>query len=510
MPTSSRPARRPTPYDRVLGAVTLARLLAGWERAGGAAYAALAARVSLLVLDGRLPLRTRLPSERELAAALGLSRTTVTAAYERLRAEGFLASRQGSGSWTCLPGDRGEGRAEHGPQQAFGLPDAPHGVGAGSVDAPPDQVIDLVHAAPPAPSAVGAAMRSAVAELPRHLPGPGYSVDGLTVLRAAVADRHTARGLPTGAEQVHVTNGAQHALALVLRALARPGDRVLVEDPAYPNALTAVRAAGLRPVPVPVGEDGWALDQLEATLRRVRPTLAYVVPDHHNPTGQVLDVEGRRRLFAAAAAAGTTVVVDETLAELALDPTPAPPLGALGPGVVTLGSTSKTFWGGVRIGWVRADGEVLRRVRDVRTALDLGSPVLEQLVAAELLARTEEVLAERLPLLRAQRNALVAALAAALPWQVRVPPGGLSVWADLGARRSSELAVAGPAHGVRLASGPRFGVDGGHEHRLRLPFTLPVDAYDVVAGRLAAAWEQVAGGRVRHRGQDPATEGALV
>ncbi|MGN6333033.1 MAG: PLP-dependent aminotransferase family protein [Motilibacteraceae bacterium] len=506
MTSPVRPPRRPAPYDRVLGAATLARLLGGWEQAEGAAYATLAGRVSLLVLDGRLPLRTRLPSERELAAALGLSRTTVTAAYERLRVDGFLASRQGSGSWTRLPGDPAAGPREPGLQQAFGLPDAPHGA---ADDVGLAQVLDLVHAAPPAPSAVGAAMRAAVAELPRHLPGPGYAVDGLAVLRAAVAARHTARGLPTRPEQVHVTNGAQHALALVLRALGRPGDRVLVEDPTYPNALTAVRAAGLRPVPTPVGEDGWHLDQLEATLRRVRPALAYLVPDHHNPTGQVLDVEGRRRVLAAAAAAGTTVVVDETLAELALDPVPAPPLAALGPGVVTLGSTSKTFWGGVRIGWVRADEEVLRRVREVRTGLDLGSPVLEQLVAAQLLERTDEVLAERLPLLRAQRDALVAALAV-LPWRVRVPPGGLSVWVDLGARRSSELAVAAPAHGLRLASGPRFGVDGGHEHRLRLPFTLPVQAYDVVARRLAGAWEQVAGREPRRPLPDPSPEGALL
>src|SRR5919205_2765748 len=90
--------------DRSISGPHLARLLGEW-RAAGPAYGALARAIRLLVLDGRLPLRTRLPGERELAAALGVSRTTTAAAYAALRDEGFLASRRGSGSWTRLPGD---------------------------------------------------------------------------------------------------------------------------------------------------------------------------------------------------------------------------------------------------------------------------------------------------------------------------------------------------------------------------------------------------------------------
>src|SRR5215470_4588118 len=160
--------------DRGLSGPHLARLLGAW-RSSGPAYASLARAVRLLVLDGRLPLRTRLPGERELAEALGVSRTTASAAYAELRAEGFLASRRGSGSWTRLPADR---------------PAAP-------APAPPGEaLIDLSTAAGAAPEALHAALAAATAELPRHLPAPGYHEAGLPELRAAIAERYTRRGAP--------------------------------------------------------------------------------------------------------------------------------------------------------------------------------------------------------------------------------------------------------------------------------------------------------------------------
>src|SRR3954468_21360720 len=138
----------------------IARLLGSW-RASGPAYASLARALRLLVLDGRLPLRTRLPGERELADALGVSRTTATAAYAALREQGFLASRRGSGSWTRLPAD---------PQLAPTPAAVVH------------DVIDLSCAASAAPEgALHAALAAATAELPRHLPGPGYDAAGLPV-----------------------------------------------------------------------------------------------------------------------------------------------------------------------------------------------------------------------------------------------------------------------------------------------------------------------------------------
>src|SRR4051812_34026077 len=439
--------------DRGLSGPHLARLLGAW-RSGGPAYAALAAAIRLLVLDGRLPLRTRLPGERELAAALGVSRTTAAAAYATLRDGGFLESRRGAGSWTRLPAD------------------AP---GAGPAAAPPAGLIDLSAAATAAPEgALHRALAAATAELPRHLPGSGYEAAGLASLREAIAAHLTRRGAPTTAEQVLVTAGAQHALALVLRVLAGPGDRVLVDHPTYPNALDAVRAAGARPVPVALLADGWDLDMLEATMRQAAPRLAYVIADHHNPTGLSVARADRERLVAPARAARTPLVVDETMAELRLDPGAAAPapvaaLDPAGESVVTIGSMSKAFWAGLRIGWIRASPTLVGRLALARATLDLGSPIVEQLVAGELLADAEPVLAAQRAALRARRDALAAAVRATLPaWRFAVPAGGLSLWGQLDAPRSSALAAVAHRHGVRVAARPRLRVDGAVERLVRL------------------------------------------
>src|SRR4051812_24825709 len=178
--------------DRGLSGPHLARLLGEW-RSSGPAYAALARALRLLVLDGRLPLRTRLPGERELAEALGVSRTTATAAYAELREEGFLASRRGSGSWTRLPAD----------PPAAPVPSPPR----------PGPIHPRTPAGAAPEGALHAALTAATAELPRHLPGAGYHEAGLPALRAAVADQYTRRGVPTTPDQILVTAGALHALS---------------------------------------------------------------------------------------------------------------------------------------------------------------------------------------------------------------------------------------------------------------------------------------------------------
>jgi DNA-binding transcriptional MocR family regulator len=463
--------------DRGLSGPHLARLLGAW-RTSGPAYAALAGALRLLVLDGRLPLRTRLPGERELADALGVSRTTASAAYALLREEGFLASRRGSGSWTRLPADRA----------------AP---ALGERPSPEPGVIDLTLAACAAPEgALHSALAAATAELPRHLPGPGYDPAGLPVLRSAIAEHLTRRGVATAPEQVLVTAGAQHAWTLLLRVLSGPGDRVLCEHPTYAAALDAIRALGARPVPVPLLDDGWDLDMLAATLRQAAPRLAYVIADHHNPTGLTMPAADREALVALARATRTPVVIDETIADLRLTSEPCPPpVAALDPDgelIVSVGSMSKAFWAGLRIGWIRANPTLIQRLAAARTALDIAGPVLEQLVAVELLAVADEIVGRQRAAARERRDAFVAALRGALPnWRVPVPEGGLSLWVELDAPRSTALAALADRHGVRLAAGPRFGVDGAFERFIRLPFSLPAPVLEEAAARLAVAWRAV-------------------
>ncbi|MEV6211883.1 PLP-dependent aminotransferase family protein [Kitasatospora sp. NPDC051914] len=464
------------------------------------AYRTLAGQVRALVADGRLPVGTRLPAERELAAELALSRTTVATAYEALRADGYLRSRRGAGSWTVLP----EGTRP--PADAL-------------QPVPPDErdsIIDLGVAALPAPQPyLGRAAARALEQLPAYAAGHGHYPTGVPVLREAVARRFTARGLPTTPDQILVTTGAMGALHIAQRALLTRGDRVAVEAPSYAHTLQLLRRGGARLVPVPFADRAgrgtvpqWNLGEWRRALREAAPRAAYVVPDFHNPTGALVPEEQRRALLAAARAADTVLLVDETTAELGwgVDDSALPrPTAALDRAakVLTVGSAGKLLWGGLRIGWLRAAPALVRQLAADRVFSDVGTAVLDQLIAAEML--TEEldaVRAHQLDRLRTSAEALAAELRQRLPhWEFTLPPGGLALWLSTAGTSGTALARAGERVSVRLAAGARFGVDGAFEDYLRIPLTVPPAAAPAAVERLAEAADR-AGRTVRTNGGD--------
>jgi DNA-binding transcriptional MocR family regulator len=331
----------------------------------------------------------------------------------------------------------------------------------------------------------------------------GYHPLGLMELRERIAAEYAARGLPTDVEQVMITSGALAGLSATVRALLAAGDRVMLESPTYPNAIAAVRRSGARPVAFPMEPGGWDVPAFEAALRQTAPRAAYLIPDFHNPTGALMPEDQRRAVGAALAATHTVAIVDETVADLAFDPdAPRPrPLAAFHPRTVTLGGASKTYWGGLRIGWIRAPRDLMGPLAEARLTLDLSAPILEQLVLLRLLDGREEILAERRARLRVARESLTAALAEHLPdWSVPAPDGGLCLWVELPQPLSTSLAIAAERHGLVLAPGPQFAVEGGLERFLRLPFTdHSPDVLGEAVRRLALAWREAQAGRAgRH------------
>jgi DNA-binding transcriptional MocR family regulator len=336
-------------------------------------------------------------------------------------------------------------------------------------------------AALPAPAMLEDLFAEATRELPRWLDHHGYDPLGLPTLRRAVADRFGQRGLPTRPEQILVTNGALHALDLTIRALLPRGRRVIVELPSYPAALDALRAGGARLTPVPMTTEGWDHDALEASARTHRPALAYLMPDFHNPTGLVMDAAARSRALRVLDRAGTVTVIDETFVELDLDGVELPPPAAsFADGrTVTIGSLSKSLWGGLRVGWVRADPALIHRMATVRAASDLASPLFEQIVATLGVHRLDEILAERREVIRLRRTALARGLDRRLPsWSYSLPPGGLYLWTELPAPISTSLALEASRRDLLLTPGPRFAAAGVLERHLRLPFTLAQEQLD--------------------------------
>jgi len=453
-----------------LSARALALLLDNWRGADKAAYAALAERIRLLVVDGRIALDTRLPAERELAEQLDVSRTTVSATYAELREAGYLESLRGSGSVAKLP--------------HRGIPAAQQ---------PEPGLLDLTKAAMPAIPAIVEAAKRAAEQLPAYLGDSGFDPIGLPVLRQAIADRFTRRGLPTDPEQIMVTIGAQHAIALLSRTLLVRGDRALVETPSYPHAYEALKLAGARLVPVTVtSDDGWDEAGLEQAIQRTSPSVGYLMPDFHNPTGRSMSAELRQRTLALAERHGTVLIADETMAELAIDDVAdVLPFAAYGP-AITIGSVGKTVWGGVRVGWIRAERNVIQRLVRARSAGDLGTPLLEQLLVATLLEDFDAILATRKTELRQNRDRMLALLADRIPeWEVPRVAGGLTTWVNLGAPVSSQLTIAARSVGLQIAAGPRFGIDGAFERFLRIPFGHNNEEMERAVDALAVAWASV-------------------
>jgi DNA-binding transcriptional MocR family regulator len=286
-------------------------------------------------------------------------------------------------------------------------------------------------------------------------------------------------------------------VAAICHLFVARGERVAVDSPSYANVLQLMREAGARLVPVALADRlaGWDLPAWRQVLRDAAPRMAYVVADFHNPTGTLADEDQRRQLVEAARSAGTVLVVDETMTELRLDPDigmprPVSAFDPAGSTVVTVGSASKAFWAGLRIGWVRAAPDVVRSLVAARAFTVLGSPVIEQLAVTSLLTTGgwDAAVAIRRTQARDNRDALVAAVRQHLPdWEFAVPGGGLTLWVRTGGLSGSRIAEAGERLGVRVPSGPRFGVDGAFEGFVRLPFTVGGAVADAAAARLAAA-----------------------
>ena len=479
--------------DVRIGTRGLIALLGDWRGAtSGPSYLALFDRIRLLVLDGRIATDTRLPAERDLAQALGVSRTMVSAAYRELRGAGYTESVRGSGSVTRLPG-----RAPIAGQEPSG------------------EYIDFSKATSAAFPGLHAATLRVMGEFAGELEGTGIDPFGSRALRQAVADRYAARGLPTSVDQVMITIGAQHAIFLLARTLLARGDRAVVELPSYPHAYESLRAAGARLVPLTVTAQGsewheepgwrapaagWDAAGLQQAFARTSPALAYLMPDFHNPTGESMPAGLRAEVIHHAARQGTIVVIDETTAELDIDrperylPFAAYADPATASSVALIGSVGKTVWAGLRVGWVRADPAIIRKLAANRFSGDLGTPVLEQLIVAELLRDFEPVLSLRTEQLRAGRDEVLGTLASVFPeWSAHRIDGGLATWVNLGAPVSSQLALAARSHGLLVTAGPRFGIDGAFERFLRIPIQHAPGDFERGIRALESAWRGVAG-----------------
>ncbi|WP_028805586.1 PLP-dependent aminotransferase family protein [Streptomyces sp. 142MFCol3.1] len=284
---------------------------------------------------------------------------------------------------------------------------------------------------------IAAAYRDVLAQVPER--ALQYSTtEGEPALRAALAERTGARGLPTTADDVLVTTGSQQALSLLATALLEPGDTVLVESPCYLAALQAFSFAGARIVAVPGDEHGLDPDALDTLTARERPKLLYTVPTFQNPTGRTLPGGRRAAVAAVAARHGLWIIEDDPYGELRFEGERVPWIAShdgAADRTVLLGSFSKVMAPGMRLGWLRAPADLRRACAVAKQAADLHTPTVNQLAAARYLADRDldAHVAGVAAVYRERRDAMLAGIADALPagssWTR--PEGGMFLWARL-------------------------------------------------------------------------------
>ncbi|MBG0829276.1 PLP-dependent aminotransferase family protein [Planomonospora sp. ID67723] len=463
--------------------------LGRWSSGRGPLYLLLAVRIRALIDDGELPPGSPLPPERVLARRLAVGRGTVVAAYDQLQQEGKVTRRQGSGtrvSPAALPATRTPAGITVNPlhQHLLGLPDDVALLSCVAPDEPPPALIE--------------AYAEAAAELAAVRHDIGYHPAGYPVLREALAGYYRARGVPTSAGEILVTNGAQQALTLLATTLLSPGDTVLTEPATYPGALESFReaAARFRTAASATGSGPAAGAAEFGAALTARPALAYLVPTGQNPTGSVMPSLVRRRLAGLAAEHDVPLIDDEVPAELCFSGEPPPPLCSFhrGEQIITIGSLSKLVWGGLRIGWIRAAEPMISRLARLRAVHDLGGDVLSQLAAVRLLARVGELRRERAAVLRRRHDHLLAEMARALPgWSVEPALGGQTVWVRLPHGDAEAFAQVALRHRVAIPPGRAFDPLGGHGGFVRLPFLFPEEELTSAVDRLAAAWHDYDG-----------------
>lgn len=463
----------------------IAGILGTWSAGDGPLYEQLTDALRAAIERRDLPPGARLPAERELARILVVSRNTVSGAYEALKVEGYLESRQGSGTRVVGAVDAADGDAP----VAKGMPrlasfwrrgSEPEVVNLtrsgfrGFDDVPPEMISVEPH------------------ELAQLIDDTvGYSREGLPELRVEIARWMTRNQLPTTADQVLVTTGAQQAINLLATVYVRPGDGVVLENPTYYGAIDSFRWADARLLPVPLGTHGPDTDEVARLIRERSPALAYFTLSYHNPTGSVASDAVRRRLAEIVQASGLPTIDDLELAAHYVSQPPPPPLAVYtrAPNVISVASMSKMFWAGLRVGWVRADPEVLARVARAKVVADLGSSLPTQLIAARMLRNGEAIAAARRTQLVARRQVLEDAIAELLPdWSYQPPAGGVFLWLRLPAGDGVELSQLAERYGVLVQPGATLSADGTFSDHVRLPFVEDPDTIRIGVARLARAW----------------------
>jgi GntR family transcriptional regulator / MocR family aminotransferase len=423
-------------------------------------------QVRSAVLSGALRAGTRVPSSRAMASLLGVARASVVSAYEQLRAEGYVESRHGSGTFIssevaglamrrCAP--RAIKRAAV-PTSARAFPDFERSAVQGEAR-PFNTGRTLID------GRTAETWRSLTHRAVRRL-GPqdlGYSDPaGLAELRANICDYlRVARAVRCEPDQIVITAGTQQAIDIAIRVLLAPGDEVWVEDPGYPLTHAQLLLARVRPHAIPVDVQGLIVDAGRRTAPRAR--AIFVTPSHQFPTGVAMSMARRSELLAWARQSGAFIVEDDYTSEFRYS---GPPLASLqgldaSEQVIYVGTLNKALFPGLRIGYAVVPRALLRAFIGARYLMDRQPATLQQAVASAFMQQGHFAahIRRMRQLYREQRDALAETLTrrAAGRLDVALPDQGMHLVAYL-RDGSSDIAIEAAARraGIIVRAISRF------------------------------------------------------
>ena len=304
--------------------------------------------------------------------------------------------------------------------------------------------------------------------------------EGYGPLRQLIAERMRRHGAPVDPDDIVITNGSQQGIDNVVRAVVDPGEVVLVEAPTFMDAIRIFRSHDAEVVGVPMDDEGMRPDALRATLERLPapPRILYLIPTYQNPTGITMSLPRRREILGAAREAGMLVLEDDPYGELRYDDVELPSLRALDPAVIHLGTFSKTFAPGLRIGWVVTGDPLRRMLLSIKEGTDIQTErIMTRTVYHAVRGYLDDHLDRAREIYRGRRDAMVHALEREMPagttWTV--PEGGFFVWVQLPeGMNADDLLPAAARNGVIYLRGSWLFPDRSEVRGLRLNFsTLP-------------------------------------
>ncbi|MFI8712998.1 PLP-dependent aminotransferase family protein [Brevibacillus brevis] len=449
-------------------------------------YAQIVAYMKGKIAGGEWPINSKLPTQRALAQAFEVNRSTVVTALEELKADGFIEATVGSGSvvsnntWSLLttaPPPNWLGYVQAGAN----LPNSPTIQDINRYE--PDPRYIRLGTGELSPSLIPVAeMEEVMASLQGKMTHLGYSEPkGLLHLRQAISDHLRSRGIEASPASILVVSGALQALQLISIGILHRGSAILLEQPSYLFSLPLFPSSGMRLVGVPMDAEGISPQVLTRQKQAHNAALLYMISAYHNPTGISMSENRREQVLAACERERLPVLEDDVYGELWLDePGPLPLKARDQSGLVLyLGSLSKTLSPGLRIGWIVGPEPVIERLADVKMQTDYGASAISQWVAREWLTsdRYSRHLDQLRAALRHRRDRMCECLARwfgdLADWHI--PHGGFYIWLRLHQAVSMrKLFTEALAKGVLL--NPGFVYDQSDSHHLRLSYVYAEEA----------------------------------